>query len=180
MLIERRWAMPNRHTFRIKPIRNLIKEELPKGVIIDPFAGEHSIKRIMSGEQTYISNDIDPAFATDHNLDALDFLKMFETETVDMVLFDPPYSGRQVKECYTRLGKTVTMSDTNAGYWGRFKREIKRVVKVGGKVITCGWNSGGIGKIFKIKKVLLVPHGSWHNDTICVVDIKIQGSLQRR
>ena len=36
------------------------------------------------------------------------------------------------------------------------------------------WSSGGIGKKydFAIKKILLVPHGGWHNDTICTVEIK--------
>lgn len=35
--------------------------------------------------------------------------------------------------------------------------------------------SGGIGKSygFEIKKILLVPHGGWHNDTICVVEEKV-------
>lgn len=44
----------------------------------------------------------------------------------------------------------------------------------GGIVITCGWNSGGIGKKygFEIEEILLVAHGGWHNDTIVVVDRK--------
>ena len=44
------------------------------------------------------------------------------------------------------------------------------------KVISFGWNSGGIGKKygFEIKKILLVAHGGWDNDTICVVEEKIE------
>ena len=55
------------------------------------------------------------------------------------------------------------------------KKEISRIVKRGGKVITFGWNSGGIGQKygFEIEKILLVPHGGWHNDTICVVERKV-------
>ena len=54
------------------------------------------------------------------------------------------------------------------------KKEISRILKTGGKVITFGWNSGGIGKTngFEISRILLVPHGGWHNDTICTVEIK--------
>ena len=54
------------------------------------------------------------------------------------------------------------------------KNEIARVVKSGGKVISFGWNSGGIGKKngFDIERILLVPHGGPHNDTIVTVDIK--------
>lgn len=54
------------------------------------------------------------------------------------------------------------------------KKEISRIVKIGGKVITFGWNSGGIGYKYGFEKqrVLLVPHGGWHNDTICTVELK--------
>jgi hypothetical protein len=69
---------------------------------------------------------------------------------------------------------TVNMQTTQASFWGNLKKEIDRIVKVGGKVITCGWNSGGIGKTkgFEIIEILLVPHGGWHNDTIVTVEIK--------
>jgi len=59
------------------------------------------------------------------------------------------------------------------------KTEITRIVKPSGTVISFGWNSGGIGKTngFKIYRILLVPHGGIHHDTICVVERKIQGNL---
>ena len=34
---------------------------------------------------------------------ALEFLKKFEDKSVDIVLYDPPYSARQVSECYKKL-----------------------------------------------------------------------------
>lgn len=54
------------------------------------------------------------------------------------------------------------------------KRTDWKNCKAGGIVITCGWNSGGIGKKygFEIEEILLVAHGGWHNDTIVVVDRK--------
>lgn len=56
------------------------------------------------------------------------------------------------------------------------KEQIGRIVKKDGIVISCGWNSGGIGKKygFEIQEILLVPHGGAHNDTIVVVDKKIK------
>ena len=47
-------------------------------------------------------------------------------------------------------------------------------MKPGGKVISFGWNSGGIGKTngFEIQRILLVPHGGPHHDTIVTVEIK--------
>jgi 16S rRNA G966 N2-methylase RsmD len=46
---------------------------------------------------------------------------LFDDNSVDVILFDPPYSGRQVAECYKKLNKTVTMNDTNSGYFTKFK-----------------------------------------------------------
>ncbi len=99
---------------------------------------------------------------------------MFEDNSIDGVLFDPPYSARQISECYKDFGIEVSNKTTQSSFWSNQKKEIVRIVKKGGKVITFGWNSGGIGKSygFKVKKILLVPHGGWHNDTICVVEEK--------
>lgn len=166
MLIRRVWAMPNKHTFDIKPIKELIEKYYHTNSI-DPFANKSRIATI--------TNDLDPQYDTDYNLDALEFLKLFDTDSIDLVLYDPPYSPRQVSECYKALGKTVNMQTTQSSYWGNQKKEISRIVKKDGIVITCGWNSGGIGKTkgFEIIEILLVPHGGWHNDTIVTVEKKI-------
>ncbi len=172
--IERVWAMPNKNTFDIKPIYDLITEELTDGIWIDPFANQNKLASI--------TNDLSVEFDTDYHLDALDFMKMFDSDSVDGVLYDPPYSPRQVSECYNNVGYNVTWDTTKASFWGNHKREISRIVKIGGKVITFGWNSGGIGYKygFEIERILLVPHGGWHNDTICTVEIKThQGEMPK-
>ena len=55
-------------------------------------------------------------------------------------------------------------------------KEIARVVKKDGFVISFGWNSGGIGKKlgFEQKEIMLVSHGGNHNDTIVTVEFKIK------
>lgn len=165
--------MPSKNTFSIKPIKKLIekyineiKNKNPNSLIIDPFANSNKLADI--------TNDLDPQYNTDFNMDALDFLKMFKNDSVDMVLYDPPFSPRQVVECYKKFNKTVNMQTTQASYWTKHKKEISRIVKKDGIVITCGWNSGGIGKKngFKIIEILLVAHGGWHNDTIVTVERK--------
>ena len=159
--------MPNKNTFEITPIRALIEEEVDlNNYWIDPFANRNKIATV--------TNDLNPEYDTDYHLDALEFLKMFEDGSVDGVLYDPPYSPRQVSECYNDVGYSVTWDTTKASFWGNHKREISRIVKIGGKVITFGWNSGGIGYKygFEIQRILLVPHGGWHNDTICTIEIK--------
>lgn len=167
MQINRKWCMPNKNTFDIKPIKEVIDKYIVEGIIIDPFANKNKIATI--------TNDLDEQYDTNYHMDATDFLKMFKDNSVDMVLYDPPYSPRQVSECYKKLGKTVNMKTTQASYWSNQKKEISRILKPNGIVITCGWNSGGIGKKYgmEIQEILLVPHGGWHNDTIVTVEKKM-------
>lgn len=171
MKISRVWAMPNSETFTIKPIYELIKRYYIEEDLewIDPFVRDSVFKRQMA--QT---NDLNPEFEAHYHMDALDFLELWRDNEVGGVLFDPPYSPRQVSECYQNVGRTVTMKDTQASFWGDMKKEIGRIVGKDGLVISCGWNSGGMGKSngFEIIEVLLVPHGGWHNDTIVTVERK--------
>ncbi len=177
MKINRKWAMPNKNTFSIKPIGELITRHFgdmntrfDSLVRIDPFVNESPFKHCCE-----YTNDLDTDIQATSNIDALEFLKGFGDSSVDLVLFDPPYSPRQVSECYKKLDMTVNMQTTQSSFWGNMKKEITRIVKPGGKVITCGWNSGGIGKTagFELIEILLVPHGGWHNDTIVTVEQRI-------
>ena len=162
--------MPNSNTFEIEPIRRLISK-YAQGVIVDPFANRNKIATI--------TNDLNHAYDTTYHMDATDFLTMLEADSADTVLYDPPYSPRQVAECYKEFGQTVNMATTQASYWSKQKEQISRIVKQGGICITCSWNSGGIGQKygFEIVEILLVAHGGWHNDTIVVVERKYQSKL---
>lgn len=165
--------MPNKNTFSIKPIRELVDRyvklarENDDSIIIDPFANESRIADI--------TNDLNTEHDTDYNMDALEFLSMFEDSSVDLVLYDPPYSPRQVSESYKDMDMAVNMETTQSSYWGNQKKEIARVLKPNGIALSFGWNSGGIPKTygFEIVEILLVAHGGAHNDTICTVTKKI-------
>ncbi len=153
MKIERIWAMPNKRTFQIKPIKELLSEEIPKGKpILDPFPFEYK------EDATYMLNKLPDNVAS-------------------YAVFDPPYSPRQLKECYKGKGEFDTKSST----WGNWKNLLSKKIKVGGKVISFGWSSQGMGKSrgFKIERILLVPHGGMHNDTIVTVERKVQDTLIR-
>jgi 16S rRNA G966 N2-methylase RsmD len=164
---NRVWEMPNKNTFDIKCISRLIHKYHKQGMIsLDPFANKNRIAKI--------TNDLDPEMGADYCMDALDFLKQFEPSSIDFVLYDPPYSPRQVSECYKKMGRTVNMETTQSSFWGNLKKEIARVVNSDGTVISFGWNTNGIGKTkgFEIVEILTVAHGGQHNDTICTVEIK--------
>lgn len=168
MTINRVWHMPNKNTFEIKPIRKLIEKYIKDArVVVDPFAN--------SNKYGTITNDLDPQYDTTYHMDATEFLKSLDDNIADVVLYDPPFSPRQVSECYKKFNMTVNMETTQASYWSKQKEQIARIVKPNGIVVTCGWNSGGIGKKygFDIVEILLVAHGGWHNDTIITVERKL-------
>lgn len=168
VVMSRVWAMPNPSTFRIKPVRELVARYCV-GVVCDPFVGDSPFR----GRCEY-TNDLDPLKEASVHLPADEFLRSIGPGVVDVLLYDPPYSPRQVSEVYRRLQMTVNMQTTQASFWRIIKQEIARVVKPGGVVISCGWSSGGIGKGlgFELLEVLLVPHGGRHNDTIVTVERK--------
>lgn len=150
--IERKWAMPNKRTFEIPPIQELLLEET----------------------EFWSVNWIDP-FPFEYSKDATEYLKEIPTESVDLGLLDPPYSPRQLAECYNGKGEY----DTKASTWSNWKDELARIIKPGGKAISFGWNSGGLGinRGFEIYRILLVPHGGMHNDTIVTCERKVQSTL---
>ena len=171
MEIERKWAMPNKWTFTIKPIKELLWEEICPGFSMsddrdryidgwcDPFSGYNSWARIR--------NDINKDTDAQYHLDALSFLKRMDSNNFKGVLYDPPYSITQARQ----YGKKEFSS---MKYWADCKNEIARIIKPGGKAICFGWNSMGLGKNrgFKMTRILLVAHGGSKNDTICTVETK--------
>jgi len=170
VIINRIWAMPNSETFTIKPIKELITRTINDGAWIDPFVRNSIFK-----DRCKFTNDLNQEIQATHNLEALDFLKTLDTASIDGVLFDPPYSFRQIQECYNGIGRKVFQSDTQGSFYKNKKDEIARILKQDGLCISFGWNSMGIGKNrgFEMVEILLVPHGGSKNDTIVTVERKL-------
>lgn len=165
MIMTRAWAMPNKNTFSIKPIREFVERNIRDcNVIIDPFAN--------NSRYGTITNDLSLEFETTFHMDALEFLRMLPDDSADAVLYDPPYSLRQVCESYKGIGKIITKEDTQASWRAKHLDEIQRIIKPCGKVLCFGWNSNGVGKKrgFEVIEILLVAHGGSKNDTICTCE----------
>lgn len=167
--------MPSADTFSIGPINRLLKWYLKDcAVVVDPFARNSRFGTI--------TNDLNPETEATYHMDAEEFGKKLVSEGVvaDAVLFDPPYSSRQIAEVYQGVGRQVTMYDTQRGPMHHaVKSSLDKILKVGGVAICFGWNSGGFGsdRLYELEEILLVPHGAEHNDTIVTVERKIQGQL---
>jgi hypothetical protein len=169
IMIARAWAMPSVWTFSIQPIGRLIQRYIAgqPDDWVDPFAGTESPARV--------TNDIEGRGAR-YQMDALDFLRSLPGSSAAGVLFDPPYS---VEQCLRRYTPKQGGTAGRAEYWARCKDEITRIVRAGGVVISCCWDSTGMGakRGFAIEEILLVCHGACHNDTIVTVDRKAQEVL---
>lgn len=167
MNFSREFAMPDEATFSMKPVAALLDRWLPPGLIVDPFA--------RNSTRGTITNDLNPRTTAQHHLLAEEFVSGLEPEFYSAVLFDPPYSPRQIAECYRISKRKVAMADTqNARLCKVVKDGLDRCLASGGLAICCGWNSGGmgIGRGYELLEILLVNHGAAHNDTIVTVERK--------
>ena len=171
MVISRQFAMGNPETFSLLPVSRLLDRYLEgAAVIVDPFARNSS--------RGTVTNDLNPETSAQHHMLAEEFVEQVQTEA-DVVLFDPPYSPRQIQECYQQVGRKVTAQDTqNARLYKQVKNGLDRMLKPGGIAICCGWNSMGFGltRGYEMLEILLVPHGAAHNDTIVTVERKKNGN----
>jgi len=173
MAMSRVWAMPNSDTFDIEPIHNFVWKYLHQAkVSIDPFARN---KRWATH-----TNDLSPATTAEFHLDAEEFLRGLAEKGVkaDLVMFDPPYSPRQIAECYQAIGRKVSTAETqNAALYCRVRRAIFPLLAEDAVVLSFGWNSCGMGKGFQMEELMLVAHGGAHNDTICIAERRIQSGF---
>jgi len=168
MRIDRTWGKYHFDTYDIRPIRNLIRQEMTDGLWLDPFGTPHS--------PTLVSNEFDADRSDGHNWDAVTFLKLFDDASVDGVLYNPPYDPILIKVYYAGHGFVKPSSPHGwVSLWSDCEDEIARIVKPGGKIISFGWHSTGCGRMrgFILQRILLVPHGHARNDTICTVEIKL-------
>jgi len=166
--IERVWAMPSAQTFAIPPIAELLTRWLRGcAIVIDPFCGQS----VLGSHRNDLASGQD-AESYVHSLDV----------EADAVLFDPPYSPRQISEVYRSVGLACGQRETqNGGLYKRVKDALDQKLALGGIAICCGWNSAGFGvsRRYEPLEILLVCHGGAHQDTIVTVERKVahQGCL---
>lgn len=172
MIFSRAFAMPSANTFSIKPIGDFVARYVTTspGKSIDPFARNNTFADWR--------NDLDPTTAAPFHMDAADFCHEAAARGAQcsLALFDPPYSPRQISECYKGFGRGVTTQDTqNAALYKRVRDALDPLIVHGGIVLSFGWSSNGMGKTrgYAIHEILLAAHGGAHNDTICLAERKL-------
>jgi hypothetical protein len=180
-----KFSMPNRETFKIPAVSDLLAHYLDdafilfnreweerESIICDPFA--------RNSQWGTHRNDLNPETLAHHHMKADDYLEMMIEKKgegwADAVLLDPPYSPRQVKECYSGLGLDVTSEDTRTSQTMSKVRELAaRTVRHGGLIISFGWDANGCGKKngMVVTHQFTLPHGSVLRATQIILERKV-------
>jgi len=146
--IKRVFALPNKHPYKISHVKKLFKK--------------------------YAHGQVLDLFPYPYQADALETLTNTKNGSVDCITYDPPYSDNQLTTKYHDKGNSATPK--NRKYYGKLFDLMKIKVKPGGFVISLGWNSKRIAG-FEFEEIILVNHGTLHNDTIITVQKKVNESL---
>lgn len=162
--------MPSGDTFSVRPIGEFVRKYLRQSsVSVDPFARNNA--------WATFTNDINPSTSAQRHIDAEEFLLQLQNEgllgRIDLAILDPPYSPRQISECYKESGLSVGMKDTqNAALYARVKAALAPLLSHSAIVLSFGWNSAGMGAKYGFEPIeyMLVAHGGAHNDTICTAE----------
>ena len=146
--------------YSLKKIRSVLNRYIKKvshaegWVGLDPFARESFTNSIPN----FITNDLNPEFKCDFNLEFLDYCKTVVPELerpIDIVLFDPPYNLTLLKKHYDGIGKDLKRWQTHS-MWGEGLDIIANQMKPGGYFISLGYSSRGMGKKRGFKKIELI------------------------
>lgn len=142
MKFSRVWAMPNSCTFDVPEIKGFVLSYLMKSkVSIDPFARNSRLA-------TY-RNDLNPETAAEYHMEAEPFLNHLREKNVlaDTFIFDPPYSPRQLKECYDGIGKKMQLEDGQTARLRAIWRDAAMpLLTPDATVLSFGWNTVGFGR----------------------------------
>ena len=129
----RRWDKSGKFKSKRHPINNY---RVYSNEQITKFIRELQLE--LKYKQNSLKNDFIPYFTSEfgklYNLDAFDFLKELETESVDLIFADPPYNIKKAQwDSFPSQEKYVEWSM-------EWIKESKRVLKKTGSLFICGFS----------------------------------------
>ncbi len=176
------------NTFENKHIRYIIDRHLAQHNsdtfpfacrILDPFARESFTTKL----EYAITNDLNPEMPTDYHLEANDFCELILSEhgagQYDIILWDPPYTMRQLKELYDGIGLKLFQEQTQ-NMWGRAIKACQKLLKVNGHFISFGYHTKGIrSRNFSTDEIHIFQTNFAPDayDVLCTVQRKVQHNL---
>lgn len=130
-------AAIGRWTFQTKKVRDTLLPYLD-GRVLNAFAGKTRLADHKRGI-VEVRNDLDPQRDADYHLDAAHLGYLFDEETFDVVVLDPPFDQTQSDEHYDGL---------HARDMGVVRKSVAPLVKRGGCIVEFGWNLWGAADYF--------------------------------
>lgn len=155
------------------------RARLPEGAtLIDPFA------RNCDWCHPY-TNDLNPDTSAQDHLDAEMYLDSIASIHMpglegpglgfDMAILDPPFSDRQAGELYG----TPNLYASDSRKMSSIGMKLGNLIKPGGYVIKCGYNSNPFHPGFECVEIRMIYHGGTCNDTTFSVWQKVDGDLRQ-
>ena len=165
-------AAIGRWTFKTKKVRDTLLPFL-EGRVLNAFAGETRLDEYKRGI-TEVRNDLNSDRDAEYHVDAVDLGELFDEESFDVVVLDPPYSQTQSEEHYDGL---------HARDMGAVRKAAAPLVKPGGCIVEFGrslWGAADYFDHWEREEKLLFRRGIPDRDPILmVVDRRInQATLE--
>lgn len=154
---------PKKWTFEQPKLKGWVESQC-KGRTLNLFAGK---TKLDIDDECRV--DVSDEFAPHYCIDAYRFVTNCIKYNVkfDTIILDPPYNLRKSREKYD--GKYI-------GSFTKIKNLLPNILTLGGKIITLGYDTVGMSRSrgFAKMAVCVVCHNGDHNDTLCVVEKKIE------
>lgn len=175
----------NKHVRRIldRYIRHHNELNFPNGlVIVDPFARDSFTTQLPSA----LTNDLNSDMPTNYHAEANDWCEWLLEEhlgpgSVDLILFDPPYSLRLLKDHYDHEDIKLERWQT-WNMFGRAKAACAKLLKVNGHFISFGYTTRGLGrrKGFEKEQIHIFQSNKTPDsyDVLMTVERKVQHNLE--
>lgn len=155
----------SRWTFDIPSVAQLLGRYVSGGKgWADPFAADSRF-----AEWT---NDLNPRARAQYHMEAEDFIREVLPSGLNGIIFDPPYSKRQISECYTGIGLKATQEDTSELFYNRVKRAFENKVRPGGWCISMGYSTRGVYGWEDIELLDVVANNDGAYDILVLVQRK--------
>ena len=124
-------------------------------------------------------NDLNPEFLTAGytNMchDALEAAQRFNRSTIDIILFDPPFSSRMDADKYDEVGPASLW--TNPKYISDLGKAMNEILTTNGYIIKCGFNSNPPHPSLQLVRMYVSHYGACRNDMLVTIWQKVETSL---
>jgi len=160
-------VQPNRWTFSSDKIRGEVESAL-EGRVLNACAGKTKLQH----QDEIIRNDLNPDRDADYHVDVCDISDKIGADSVDTVVYDPPFSTEQAGSSYDGV---------NVAHEGQAMREIDTVLRPGGRVIKFGFSTTTMpGELDYTRELVVIFNTLGRmNDWLMTVDKRQNHSLSQ-